>query len=392
MAKSRVLLCWELGAGFGHLVALRAFAEVLRDAGHDCAFAVRNLGSANEFLDPALGPVHQAPVKLGASRNPVKTQTSFASLLHNTGFDDIHELAGRLEAWRHLMRAVKATAVITDHAPVAALAAKTLSLPVLYSGSGFTVPPLQSPFPSFRPRMNVPVEILRKNEAEVLTELNRALERLSLKPVESLQDIYRGGTPALLSYEPLDHYEGTRPEPYLGMPDYSHGADPVWPPGKGPKLFAYLRPGPTLPALMEALKESPARLLLRLSGVPARLLQAYARPGLTVLESGVNFRKAAESCDAFLNYGAHSTLAEFLLAGKPGLLMPDLHERVLATRRAVTLGAAVAVRGKDAAPVRQALARLLEDPALRTAAGSFAQRYSKQDRSAILPALVEAFI
>ena len=151
--------------------------------------------------------------------------------------------------------------------------------PVLYSGSGFTVPPLQSPFPSFRPRMNVPVEILRKNEAEVLKELNRALERLSLKPVESLQDVYRGGTPALLSYEPLDHYEGTRPEPYLGMPDYSHGADPVWPPGKGPKLFAYLRPGPTLPALMEALKESPARLLLRLSGVPARLLQAYAHRG-----------------------------------------------------------------------------------------------------------------
>lgn len=392
MAKARVLLCWELGAGFGHLVALRALAEVLRDAGHDCAFAVRNLGSANEFLDPKLGPVYQAPVKLGASRTPVRTQVSFASLLHNTGFDDVHELAGRIEGWRNLMRAVKATAVVTDHAPVAALAARTLSLPVLYSGSGFTVPPLQAPFPSFRPRMNVPLEILQKNEAQVLNELNQALARLSLKPCTALQDIYRGAIPALLSYEPLDHYEGARPEPFLGMPDYSHGADPEWPQGKGPKLFAYLRPGPTLPALMEALKDSPARVLLRLSGVPAREVKAWARPGLMVLESGVNFRKAAESCDAFLNYGAHSTVAEFLLSGKPGLLMPDLHERVLTTRRAVSLGAAVAVRGKDVAPVRQALAQLLDDPKLRLAAEGFAARYRPQDRSAILPAMVKDFI
>lgn len=387
--KSRVLLCWELGTGFGHLVSLRALAAVLREAGHECVFAVRQLGSANEFLDPALGPVYQAPVKLGAGRNPVKTQVSYASLLHNTGFDDTPELAGRIEGWRNLMRLVKATAVITDHAPVAAIAARSLSLPHYYTGSGFTVPPLLNPFPSFRPRMNVPEEILRKNEAQVLKELNQALGRLALEPYAALQDIYRDATPGLLSYAELDHYEGTRPEPFLGMPDYSHGAEPAWPDGQGPRLFAYLRPGPALPPLMQALKDSRTRVLLRISGVPAQQLRAWARPGLAVVESGVNFRLAAESCDAFLNYGAHSTVAEFLLAGKPGLLTPDVHERVLTARRAVQLGAAVAVRGKEEAPVRQALAQLLEDGKLRAAAEGFALRYRGQDRSGILPALVK---
>ncbi|MCI0749440.1 MAG: hypothetical protein L0Y32_02680, partial [Nevskiales bacterium] len=315
---ARVLLAWELGSNYGHLVSLRALARLLRAAGHNCSFAARQLGYAHEFLEPELGPCFQSPVRLGTGRNPVKTQASYASLLHNTGFDDPAELAGRIQAWRVLYQTLKTEYLFAEHSPVALIAAKTLGIPACNVGTGFSVPPLVAPFPSFQPKMKVPERILQHNDAEVLKELNRALERLKLGPFDTLQEALRDARPALLTYRPLDHYDLPRQEPYLGMPDYAYGDAPVWPEGKGPKVFAYLRPGAYLPPVLDALKDSTARVLLRISGVLPARLKNYRRPGLQLIDRPVNFRLAAESCDAFLNYGAHGTVAEFLLAGKPG--------------------------------------------------------------------------
>jgi UDP:flavonoid glycosyltransferase YjiC (YdhE family) len=386
---ARVLLAWELGTGFGHLVGLRALAHELKEQGHECVFAARLLGNAQEFLEPELGPVFQAPVRIGAGKRPVKTQVSYSSLLHNTGFDDPVETAGRLEGWRNLMRVTRSQFVFAEHSPLALLAARTLQIPACYVGSGFTVPPVMTPFPSFRPRMNVPPKVLAHNDAEVLKEMNRGLARLKLAPLESLQDIFRGALPGLLSYAELDHYEVKREEPFLGMPDYSHGAAPAWPEGNAPKIFAYLRPNPGLESMMDALHKSKARVLVRLSGVPAEAIKRYLRPGLRADSKPVNFRLAAESSDAFINYGAHSTVCEFLLAGKPGVLMPDLHERVLTTRRAAQLGACVPVKGKEVQGMLAAVDRVLTDEAPRKAAQKFADDNRAIQRDEILPRLVK---
>lgn len=383
---ARVLLAWELGSNYGHLVALRALARELKRQRHDCVFAVRQLRDAQQFLEPQLGPLVQAPVRFGPARWPVRRQVSYASLLHNIGFDDPLELAGRIRAWRELLRVFAAEYVFADHSPVALIAARTLGLPAAAIGNGFTLPPRLSPFPSYRARGAAPQDMLLRNEAMVLRELNAALERLGLRPFDLLQDIFRSATPGLLTYAPLDHYEAPRAESYLGVPDYSYGPPPAWPSGKGPKVFAYLRPGRGSGTVLRTLRQTKARVVLRWSGgtLPAGL----ARPGLSVADGPVNFRAAAESCDAFVNYGAHSTVAEFLLAGKPGLLVPDLQERVLTARRAVATGAAIAVNPRDTGAMRRSLERLLEDPAPRRAARSFAAQHERQDRAAILPSLV----
>ena len=384
---AKVLLAWELGGNYGHLVALRALGRELKRAGHACTFAVRGLGSAQAFLDPALGPLVQAPVRLTPGRNRVRTQLSYASLLHNVGFNDPVELAGRIQAWRTLYRALGTEFVFADHSPVALVAARTLGIPAACIGNGFTVPPLQSPFPSFRPRMEVPQRVLLRNDAAVLRELNHALALLKLKPFALLQDIFRGASPALLTYAPLDHYDVPRAETFRGLPDYAYGAPPRWPDGKGPKVFASLAPNPSLPVVLKALRQSKARVLVRLLGDAPEAAGAL-RPGLGVTTQAVNFRQAAEGCDAFVNYGAHSTVAEFLLAGKPGILVPDLHERALTARRAVAMGAALSARATGVAPLQRALERVLEDPAPRKAAAAFAAGYGGQDRGRILPDLV----
>jgi UDP:flavonoid glycosyltransferase YjiC (YdhE family) len=383
---ARTLLSWELGGNYGHLVALRALARELKRQGHECVFAVRMLGAAQRFLEPQLGPLVQAPVRLTPGANRVRTQVSYASLLHNVGFNDPVELAGRIQAWRTLYRALETEHVFADHSPVALVAARTLGIPASCIGNGFTVPPLLAPFPSFRPRLNVPQEILLRNDAAVLKALNHALALLKLRPLPLLQDIFRGTGPALLTYAPLDHYEVARPERFRGMPDYSYGQRPQWPQGQGPKVFAYLRPGPALPLLLRALERSRARVLVRLAGAAPAAPPSSGRVALA--REPVHFRAAAESCDAFVNDGAHSTVAEFLLAGKPGILVPDLQERAMTARRAASVGATLTVRPTAVMPIRRALERALEDPAPRKAAQAFAAQHARPERAEILPEVV----
>ncbi|MBI2383782.1 MAG: hypothetical protein HYV18_06920, partial [Gammaproteobacteria bacterium] len=208
-------------------------------------------------------------------------------------------------------------------------------------------------------------------------------------PFPDVQEIFRGTLPAVLGYRELDHYEVERPEPYRGLPDYSYGEAPFWPAGSGPKVFAYLRPIAQLDKVLEGLKRAPARVLLRISGVPPDRLRPYLRPGFAVVEKPIGFRLAAESCDAFVNYSAFSTVGEFLLAGKPGVLVPDLHERLLVARRAVGLGAALAVRGQGIANFGPALRRVLEEPSFRQAAERFAASARAVPRDKILPQLVD---
>jgi UDP:flavonoid glycosyltransferase YjiC (YdhE family) len=389
---AKVLLAWELGGNYGHLVALRALARELKRQGHACTFAVRDLGSAQGFLDPALGPLVQAPVRLTQGRNRVRRQLSYASLLHNIGFNDPVELAGRIQAWRTLYRALGTEFVFADHSPIALIAARTLGVPAACVGNGFTVPPRLSPFPSFRPRPEVPEDVLLRNEAAVLKELNHALALLKLRPFALLQDLFRGASPALLTYAPLDHYDVPRTDPFRGLPDYSYGAAPQWPSGKGPRIFAYLTPNASLPVVLKALRHSRARVLVRLVGGRVEDTAPALRPGLAVATGAVNFRQAAESCDAFVNYGAHATVAEFLLAGKPGILVPDLHERVLTARRAASMGAAVSVRATAVAPLTRALDHVVEDPAPRRAAQGFAVLHARSNRTDILPGLARELV
>lgn len=387
MPVARVMLAWELGGNDGHLVVLRALAAALRRAGHECVFAVRLLGSAHEFLDPALGPLVQAPLRTQPARRRVRIQLSYASLLHNTGFGAPLELAGRIRAWHALFRAFRTEYVFADHSPVALVAARTQGLPAACLGNGFTLPPRLAPFPSARP--GVPQSVLLGNEAAVLGTLNQALARLGRKPFALLQDIFRAATPALLTYPALDPYQALRSEPSRGVPDYCYGHPPRWPAGRGPKVFAYLRPSPSLPAVLEGLRRSRARVLLRVPGARREEVAPFLRPGLSLAEGPVHFGRAATDCDAFLNYGAHATVAEFLLAGKPGLLVPDLQERALTARRAAELGAAVTLRAPAPAALKRALDQVLEDPTPRRAAEAFAHAHEGQDRAGILPALVQ---
>lgn len=389
---AKILLAWELGANLGHVAPLRALARHLTSLGHQCVFAVRDLVSAEEFIEPELGAVLQAPVRQSLGRNPVRTQVSYASLLNNSGFDEVLGLAARLRAWRELMRGCGAQLVFADHAPTALLAARTLGLPAAHLGTGFTVPPLRAPFPSFHADAKLPAGVLEHNEAAVLANVNASLARIGAAPLAALQDVLGAAAGYVTSYAELDHYETAREEPYIGVPETSHGLAPPWPSGAGPKLLVYLRPFKDFPAVLQALQQSKARVLLRVGDIAVSKLAEYQRPGLAIVEQPVDMRAAADSCDAFINYASHGVTAEMLLAGKPGLVLATNLERELVMRRGLQLGACVAPVPGNNFNLSDALRRIVEDPALRKAAEGFAARYARQDRSAILPRMADGVL
>jgi len=154
-------------------------------------------------------------------------------------------------------------------------------------------------------------------------------------------------------------------------------------------VFAYLRPVPQLTPLLEALRDCRARVLLRASALPPAALAPYLRPGFEVVGQSLSFVQAAADCDVFLNYAPHSTVAECLVAGKPGVVMPDNQERILVATRMVQLGAGIALPGDGSANVGAALQQVLDDPTYRQAAERFSASVSHLDRSRIFPAILE---
>lgn len=365
MTARRYLFAWELGAGFGHLAQIEAVATLLKARGDACAFAVRHLGNAQQRLPPNLGPTLQAPVRLGPGLNPVKTQLSYASLLHNIGFDDPNELGARVRAWRDLMRLLRTQTLIAVHSPIALLAARSLGIPCLAVGTGFTLPPALTPFPAYQPELPLKPTLLEDNESQVLSQLNQAMAPYLSQPLAALSDIFTGASRAVFSYRELDHYPAVqRSDAYLGWPGRSFGATPRWPAGGGPKLLAYLQPGPLLEPMLNALHASHARVLLRVENVAADRLHAVQRPGLQVVDQALDLQAMAGSCHAFIGTGAHGHSCEMMLAGRPGLLLPTTQERFLLARRLSDQGAAVLLPPDQPERAAECLDQLLEDDQL----------------------------
>ncbi|MDP3858878.1 MAG: hypothetical protein Q8Q73_14065 [Stagnimonas sp.] len=387
----RILLAWELGAGYGHLMPLRAIAEQLRARGHGCAFAVRELDGAERLGLHRFGPVYPAPLAVGRIRNPVRVQTSYASLLHNCGFDQEDALAGRLRAWRELMILSGCSAVLVDHAPTALLAARSLDLPAAATGTGFTLPPPASPLPAF-PGLRLGANVLTRNEEQVLRLVNAALGRFGAAPLTSLRQLFDGVLAGLKTYPELDHYGLPRAASYLGLPDFSSGLEVDWGPSGEKRVLAYLRPFDGLEPLLDALARLPAQVLVRIAELDPARLAPYQRPGLVFIDRDIWLRQAVEGCDIFVNYGAHGATAEALLAGKPVLLLPYTMEQRLLAERARQLGAAVVLNGKAHQNPAAALRQLLEDDSLRAAAGRFAAHHADQDRRRIVPDWLERWL
>ncbi len=362
--------------GMGHLSPHAPLLEALSARGHDITVVSRDVARAKRAFGKMGCSILQAPVDLERPRPLYPLTVTLAQVLHNSGWWSASGLLARAESWNSLLELIRPDLVLSDFAPTLLLALRGRGIPHASLSTGFFVPPQTASLPrywSFQQRLPDGVP---HDETETLHLVNQVLEGLSGKPVKSLIELFHEGTLALLKTVPeLDHFPKRESGHYLGPPPSPRGGlSPSWPAGKGPRIFAYLKPSPGLPTALQQLKQSGFRTLVVGDGITPELQKQFASPSLCFVPERLDLWEVARSCDVAINNANHGTTVHLLLAGKPVLSLPIYLEQQLIAGAVNQIGAGLAVSAQTARATKDALARLIDESSFRNAAMSFAAR------------------
>ena len=248
---AKILYCWEMGEGLGHIMSLTMLVGKLKEMGHDVTCVLKNIESAPRLLAPLGIGWMQSPrvpplLRRSSSRN-------HAELLHRVSYGSVDNVMSLFVAWKTIFRISGPDLVICDYAPTAALIAGKSGIDVICVDNGFSMPPvnatnLRAPLPPILPGYSHVPEELADMEERVLVNLNTALARMRMPELPAFASIFRSPV-WYRNWPQLNHFGMHSPDRHLG-PIFSEapGIAPVWPKGKGPKMFAYLKaahPGST---------------------------------------------------------------------------------------------------------------------------------------------------
>jgi UDP:flavonoid glycosyltransferase YjiC (YdhE family) len=380
---SRFLFGWEFGGGLGHLGHMLPVARSLQSKGHACALALRDL-RVLAAADPGPDiPVLQAPICQRNYPNLAEPPLNYAEILMRFGYLDADVLSGLVKGWRALAQTLAVDFIVADHAPTAMMAARTLGLGCAVLANPFVVPPLISPTPNMRSWLALPEGRLASSDKSVLTTINTVFNTFNTPPIEHLFELFDVDDIVLASFRELDQFP-RRPEADLKRmvfcgPILSTGAmkvDPPWPPGKGKRIFAYLKPDYLhLAAILNALAASGQPCVIYGLGANSDALPVPA-PNLAFSPRPIDVIKAGQESALGVCHSGSTTAAALLQAGVPQLLLPMHLEQFLVGVRVAELGAGLVINPEEKQPdIAGGLGRLLCEPHFAERAAEFAARY-----------------
>ena len=149
---ARILLAWEIGGAYGHLMRFATLASGLARRGHEPVFALCDLTHVDEVLGSTAFPVFQAPVFVSLVTG-LPSPLGFAESLMRLGFLHVRSLTGMCRGWRSLVDAVRPHLLVFDYAPTALLATRGMGVPRVRVGTSFAIPPRSYCFPTMKPVM-----------------------------------------------------------------------------------------------------------------------------------------------------------------------------------------------------------------------------------------------
>ena len=375
-----VLLAWELGGGLGHLVQLRPLAQGLAQRGYRVVAALRDRSQAENIFGAGTASVLRAPIKVLTPASYARLPMTFAHVLQDNGFGGDAEAGELAGAWRALYQKVRPDLIVFDHAPMALLGARGLAVRRVTIGSGFCVPPDQSPLPNLRSWKAADPELLFQDEQNVLATANRVLGGWGLPALSRITQLYSEVDETLLvTFQELDHYQERTGARYFGPLIEAGGAVPQWPGGGGARIYAYLKMLPTLPAILEVLRRlgHPTIVLLDKGHEAVRRFECGT---LRIEHQHLDIARAGGECDLAILNANHGTTAAVLMAGKPILQLPIyLEQALLARATAGRLGAGLDAGHRDPRQVQERLEAMLGTDRFGEAAARFAGRHSRLD-------------
>tara|TARA_R110001592_G_scaffold4275_2_gene23887 strand:+ start:407 stop:1633 length:1227 start_codon:yes stop_codon:yes gene_type:complete len=374
---ARVLIAWELGEAFGHLVRCLSLAETLSNRGHTVVLALKDVRLPGGEICPSGITVLQAPLTPQRRSNVPLKPVNYAGLLHHCGFSNPLDLAARLVGWKGVFTLAKPEVVIADHAPTALLAAELSDISHVAIGNAFAIPPDVTPWPSIRPWETIPASALVLAERHLDNVTSAAQKLLGHTRIVRVRELY-GRHDLLETFAELDHY-GARPlgryiGPIVCAPKVN---DADWQDEDNAKILAYIRPEvPGFKAIIAALAGVDAEVLCVTPGLAPKVARECATSQLRISLVPLGLPSLLSRADLAVSYGNCGFSTQSLLAGVPLLMSPIHVEQGLFARRVELMGAGKLLTGHtNTQHVQNHLEELLHTPEYRQAAVTFRDRY-----------------
>jgi hypothetical protein len=330
-----VILCSELGRGFGHLAKLADYAVELEAQGYSVKLVCSDLHDAHqipEFFDIA---IFQAPVFREASLELGVDDVdylNYSTILRRNGYRDIHTLAPLLRGWLHIQATLNADIVVADHAPTAILAAKLLKIPSIITGSGYCVPPLTTPLKSVQPWRDVPEAELTIEDQALLRVVNDTVVELGFGDVrlKNAKELFEESAQWIFSIPEMDHY-GARDQPYVvRWTNSTPRLSPVWPRAQGDKILVNLHADSLyLHALLEQLQLSNLPVLAVIPEVSNGMMERYHNTNINLQREMVDLKQAVDQCNVFINDADHDIVYELMSYGVPSIFLPSRADQIM---------------------------------------------------------------
>jgi len=341
---AKIALLWELGGHLGHVVRFASVARELIQRGHCPTMVLRDTSRANEALGDLPVTYLQAPVWQGKVEG-LPLATNYTETLLHRGFLDPDKLRSLVDAWRCTYAMLEADVLVFDHAPVAQLAAHTLSTPTVRLGSSFAVTPDISPFPPyvFWQQNGSDHGRLLGSEARCMNVVNDVLQQLGSPESHSLKDLFQTDATFLSTQPEFDVYGQRNNASYVGaLVDHQLGALPKWPTGSGPKIFAYLKPKfPHLDFVLTVLSRLDARVISYIPGLATTISRNFESASLSFSPTPLSLAEVSKEADYAICHAGAGTIDVFASAGVPQFLIPTQMEQMMNATRAAEAGVAM---------------------------------------------------
>ena len=173
-----LLYAWDYGANRGHAVRDVVFNRSYN--GSAKAYFVLQAGSESLYTRCSPKRLVLAPEPTTPPRS--LTPESMAEIFWKLEACDVRNLQRRVEAWLDILNKTKPSLVIYNHAPLAAIAAYCLGIPVLPIGTPFELSFFHETMPVFNNKPSI-------YEAAYLNAIQTVLQNLKAKPIQKTLDL-----------------------------------------------------------------------------------------------------------------------------------------------------------------------------------------------------------
>lgn len=319
----RVLLANEFGAGRGHLVALLHLAQALGPGWvFEAALAERQHAQVLKPLNALVfgGPrlVYRQDRRTGPDAVPTAT---WGEYLGDLGFDQVQRLREVVAWWRQVLSQRRVALLLADYAPLAQLAARSLGIPCVVTGTGYGLPPADMPrFPCLEEGLDVRLH----DEATLLANVNTVATECGLPALQGLPEVYRADLALVHTLPMMDPYQAWRQERLITP--IIHIGDAVA--SDGDEVFIYFSTQELSDAsVVEALEALPLPKRAYLPAATPAVAARLAASGMHVETAPVPVDLIARRSRLLVNAGQNGTLSMGMYAGLPQVAWPQHREQ-----------------------------------------------------------------